>query len=70
MLARSMRLELSHPEAGAVPSVGSPLKRSLTPVHHERPPPLLGQHTREVLGEVLGLDATAIETLRDEGAIA
>jgi crotonobetainyl-CoA:carnitine CoA-transferase CaiB-like acyl-CoA transferase len=40
-----------------------------TPVRTDRPPPLLGQHTREVLGELLGWDDERIEGLKQQGAI-
>jgi crotonobetainyl-CoA:carnitine CoA-transferase CaiB-like acyl-CoA transferase len=49
--------------------VASPLKLSRTPVRRDRPPPLLGQHTEEVLGELLGWDAERIAALRAQGAI-
>jgi crotonobetainyl-CoA:carnitine CoA-transferase CaiB-like acyl-CoA transferase len=42
---------------------------SATPVRTDRPPPLLGEHTGEVLADVLGYDAARIDTLRKAGAI-
>ncbi len=62
--ARGMRLELDHPSAGSVPLVGSPIRYSDSTLEFERPPPLLGEHTAEVLQGVLGLDDGAIERLR------
>jgi crotonobetainyl-CoA:carnitine CoA-transferase CaiB-like acyl-CoA transferase len=51
-----------------VPVVASPIRLSETPVRHGTPP-LLGEHTREVLGGVLGLSDGVIETLRRGGVI-
>jgi crotonobetainyl-CoA:carnitine CoA-transferase CaiB-like acyl-CoA transferase len=67
-LARSLRLELAHP-LGTVPLVASPIRLSETPPSYRRPPPLLGQHTEEVLVQEIGLDAAHIASLRSEGVI-
>jgi crotonobetainyl-CoA:carnitine CoA-transferase CaiB-like acyl-CoA transferase len=64
VIARGMRIELPHPTAGTVPLVASPMKFSATPIEHKLPPPTLGQHTDEILRDVLGLDAAAIAKLR------
>ena len=61
--ARAMRLELPHPTAGVAPIAASPLKLSGSPVRYERPAPTLGQHTRQVLSERLGLSDAQIEAL-------
>ena len=61
--ARGLRVDMPHPLAGSVPQVASPIRLSATPVEYRRPPPLLGEHTRQVLGELLGLDAARIEAL-------
>ena len=53
-----------------VPSVAFPGKFSLTPAQFERPPPHVGEHTGEVLGQWLGLDEEQRERLRRDGAIA
>lgn len=63
--ARGLRVELPHPLAGTVPQVASPIRLSETPVEYRNPPPTLGQHTDEVLETLLGLDAAALERLRD-----
>ena len=63
VVAREMRVDLPHPQAGSVPLVGSPMKLSATPVNYDLPPPLLGQHNHEILGGLLGLSATQIEAL-------
>jgi crotonobetainyl-CoA:carnitine CoA-transferase CaiB-like acyl-CoA transferase len=69
VLHRGMVREVEHPTAGTVKLVGIPVKFSETPGEIRLPPPLLGQHTAEVLEELLGLGAAEIETLRSEGAI-
>lgn len=65
---RGMRIELPHPTAGKVPLVASPIKLSRTPVEHRSAPPLLGQHTDEVLAGI-GLDEQAIAALRAQGVV-
>lgn len=66
---RGMRGELPHPQAGRAPTVGSPFKLSGTPVQLTAAAPTLGQHTDEVLAEVLGLDEAQRTTLRNGGVI-
>ena len=65
---RGMTVELPHPQAGRVRLVASPMKFSATPVQYRRPPPLLGEHTTEVLRE-FDLDDTAISALRADRVI-
>jgi crotonobetainyl-CoA:carnitine CoA-transferase CaiB-like acyl-CoA transferase len=67
--AREMVVELDHPKAGRTKALGHPIKFSDTPGRIERPAPLLGQHTREVL-EGLGYSGGEIEGLYAEGAVA
>jgi crotonobetainyl-CoA:carnitine CoA-transferase CaiB-like acyl-CoA transferase len=50
-LARGMIQQVQHPTAGTLQLLGSPMKLSRTPVSVHRPPPLLGEHTEEVLAE-------------------
>ena len=69
VIDRKMRVEVAHPLAEALPMVANPVKFSATPVDSYRPPPLLGEHTTEVLGEVLGMSPEEIASLRQEGAI-
>lgn len=52
---RDMLIEMDHPTIGKLPLVGSPLKMSETPVEYKSPPPLMGEHTQEILQE-LGLN--------------
>lgn len=67
--ARDMTWTAAHPLAPALPLVASPMKLSATPARLRRPPPLLGQHSEEVLRE-LGLDAAEVAALRARGVIA
>ena len=59
-LARGMVQSVSHPLAGSVPLIGSPLKLGRTPVVAPKAPPLLGEHSGEILGGLLGYDAAMI----------
>jgi crotonobetainyl-CoA:carnitine CoA-transferase CaiB-like acyl-CoA transferase len=59
---------LAHPLAGSVNLVASPIKLSATPAQARRAPPLLGQHTDEVLAE-LGLSAEDRAGLRARGVV-
>jgi len=67
--ARGMRIEVDHPAAGALPLLASPMRLSGSPVDYRRAPPLLGQHTDEVLAGLLGMDAHAIAALRSAQVI-
>jgi formyl-CoA transferase len=64
--ARGMRMTAHHPVEGEVPMLGFPVKLSDTPQRLRHPPPLLAQHTAEVLG-ALGLGGE-MDRLRREGA--
>jgi crotonobetainyl-CoA:carnitine CoA-transferase CaiB-like acyl-CoA transferase len=66
-----MRIEMPHPQAasGTVPLIASPIKMSATPPSYRHAPPTLGQHTDEVLEELLGLDAGERGRLREQGII-
>jgi formyl-CoA transferase len=61
-------VECDHPERGPYLSVGCPVKLSNTEVVVERSP-LLGEHSDEILGEVLGYSAAEIAALRESGAV-
>ena len=61
---RGMKIEVPHPLAGVVPLVANPIKYSRTPIAYDAPPPLLGQHTDEVLSTLLGKTAEEIAALR------
>ena len=66
---RGMKIEVEHPVAGSVPLVANPIRYSRTPISYEVPPPLLGQHTDEVLGGLLGKSSDDLKALRDHGII-
>ena len=67
--ARGMTVSLPHPLSDEVRLVANPIRLSRTPVQYRRAPPLLGQHTDEVLSE-MGLERAEIDALRDAGAIS
>ena len=66
---RQLRLELPHPRAGTVPGVRQPARFSRSELEYHRAPPLLGEHTEEVLRERLGLGAAELARLRTAGAL-
>jgi crotonobetainyl-CoA:carnitine CoA-transferase CaiB-like acyl-CoA transferase len=59
---RGLRVDMPHPQ-GTAPTLASPLRLSSTPVSYRSPPPMLGQHTREVLQDLLGLPTDEIDSL-------
>jgi formyl-CoA transferase len=67
---RGMIAEVPHPTIDALKLAGIPIKYSETPGAIRRHPPLLGEHTEEVLSDVLGLPPNRIEALRTQGTIA
>jgi crotonobetainyl-CoA:carnitine CoA-transferase CaiB-like acyl-CoA transferase len=69
--ARGMTVELPHPAAGgrATRLIANPIKFSETPIAYDRAPPTLGQHTDELLNELLGLTAEDTAALRKDGVI-
>ena len=67
--ARGMEVELEHPLAGKVKLVRSPMKLSSTPATSAAAPPLLGQHTDDVLAGVLGKSREEIDALRAQGVL-
>jgi crotonobetainyl-CoA:carnitine CoA-transferase CaiB-like acyl-CoA transferase len=67
--ARGIKVELDHPVAGKLPTVASPMRFSATPVEYKLAPPVLGQHTEEILRGLLHLDDAAISKLRAEGTV-
>ena len=67
--ARGALVDVMHPAAGKVTMVGVPVRLSATPGSIRRPSPTLGQHTEEILAEVLGLGAAEVGALRTAGAL-
>jgi len=67
--AREMIVDIEHPVAGHLRMPGLPIKFSETPGEVSRPAPLLGQHTSEILAELLGFDAERVAALRTSHAI-
>lgn len=66
---RRMLTHMDHPTAGRIPQVANPVQFSATPIEYLRSPPLLGQHTQEVLSEVLGLDVEQVANLKQRKVI-
>ena len=67
--ARGVKIELDHPVAGKMPLVASPMRFSGTPIEYRNAPPVLGQHTDEVLGRVLGKSEAEIAKLKSDGIV-
>lgn len=61
ILSRGLCRNLPHPTAGTVPTIGNPLKLSRTPIKMEQGPPLLGEHTEEILREVLDYEGDQLD---------
>ncbi len=71
VLHRGMRMKMPYPgsESGELEMMGNPIKFSRTPVDYKRPPPKAGEHTDEVLTEMLDLSEEEIAALREAGTI-
>jgi crotonobetainyl-CoA:carnitine CoA-transferase CaiB-like acyl-CoA transferase len=67
--ARQMVETIPHPTVGALRMLGIPFKFSDTPAAVRCAPPLLGEHTDEILRQDLGLDAAAVAALREKKVI-
>jgi len=67
--ARGAIVSITHPTAGAMRMVGSPIRLHGTPGEASAPAPLLGEHTDEILGKLLGYSAETIADLRAAGAV-
>jgi crotonobetainyl-CoA:carnitine CoA-transferase CaiB-like acyl-CoA transferase len=66
---RNMIAEVPHPTIGTLRLTGAPIKYSDTPSSIRRHPPLLGEHTDEILAEALGYSKGKIKTLKADGAV-
>ncbi|MDY0934015.1 CaiB/BaiF CoA-transferase family protein [Pseudomonas viridiflava] len=69
VLARGLAIELPHVLGGRVAQVASPIRLSETPVEYRRAPPLLGEHTSQVLQELLGMSGDEVVALREAGVL-
>ncbi|HEY1393514.1 MAG TPA: CaiB/BaiF CoA-transferase family protein [Methylibium sp.] len=69
VVARGMTEAVPHPLNDALRLVASPLKLAATPARTRHAPPLLGQHSEEVLADWLACDAARMQALRDAGVI-
>jgi formyl-CoA transferase len=69
VIARGMKVELPHAAAGKVTLVASPMRFSGTPLQHDMPPPVVGQHTDEILRGVLKKTDAEIASLKASGAV-
>ena len=69
VLHRGMRMTMRHPVGATAPLVANPIRFQTHPIEYNHPPPLLGQHTEQVLGEVLGMDEADIRNLRAQVVI-
>jgi formyl-CoA transferase len=67
--AREMILESQHASAGTLKLVGFPYKLSNTPAEIQKPPPMLGEHTEEILSSLLNYSIEDINSLKDKGVI-
>jgi crotonobetainyl-CoA:carnitine CoA-transferase CaiB-like acyl-CoA transferase len=67
--ARKVKQEIEHPLNGKLSFVANPIHFSENPIEYRFPPPLLGQHTREVLSQMLGLSEDRLEKLKKSGVI-
>ena len=68
VLHRQMLLEMPHPTLKSIKQTGLPLKFSVTPGGLDRHPPLLGEHTQEILKD-LGYSAADVERLAEKSVI-
>jgi crotonobetainyl-CoA:carnitine CoA-transferase CaiB-like acyl-CoA transferase len=69
VVARGLQFALPHAQAGSVPQVGNPIQFSRSRIEYRLAPPVLGEHTEQVLGELLGLTPSEIASLRGRGAV-
>jgi len=66
---RNMLIQMDHPKAGKVTVANSPIRLSKCPNETINPAPLLGEHTEEVLEEILNISSEKIEELREKKVI-
>jgi crotonobetainyl-CoA:carnitine CoA-transferase CaiB-like acyl-CoA transferase len=66
---RGLKIEIPTPAGVPCPTVASPMRFSETPVEYTVPPPTLGQHTQEILQDLLGMDRQAVDALAAKGIV-
>ena len=69
VIHRGLRMNLPHSATGTVPQVANPIRYSRTPLEYRCGPPVLGEHTEDVLKMDLGLDAERIAELKRKGVL-
>ena len=70
IVARGVVVDMPHAATpDGVRVIANPVRLSETPADYRRPPPLLGQHTDEILGEMLGFDSAKLDQLRSDGIV-
>lgn len=69
VLARGMVKEIDHPSCGPMKLINTPVKYSYSTPGIRTPPPTLGQHTDEILKDVLGMSEEDIKSFRMEGVV-
>jgi crotonobetainyl-CoA:carnitine CoA-transferase CaiB-like acyl-CoA transferase len=69
VVARGLQFALPHPQAGSVPQVGNPIQFSRSRIEYRSAPPVLGEHTAQILDELLGLAPGEIASLKDRGIV-
>jgi crotonobetainyl-CoA:carnitine CoA-transferase CaiB-like acyl-CoA transferase len=67
--AREMVVEMAHGSGETVKVIANPVKLSATPPSYRSPPPVLGEHTEDVLASVLKMSASDIAALREKGIL-
>jgi len=66
---RGLRFDLPHAHAPSVPQVANPIRFSRTDIEYGLPPPVLGQHTEDVLRDWLGMPQREIASLKEKGVV-
>ncbi len=70
VVQRELRISLPHARGGVAPGVRNPILYSRTPLEYVLAPPLLGEHTDQILAERLGLNESEVQTLRKRSIVA